>query len=291
MKGQLWLVGTPIGNLGDMTFRAVDCLRAAGRIYAEDTRRTRALLSHFGIEGKSLLSLHAHSPERDIQTAVEIMMAGEDVAVVTDAGMPSISDPGTELVRAVRAAELIVQVIPGPSAVTTAVALSGFVDGPFTFLGFLPRKGSKRKKLLHVVSESPIPVVLFESPHRVTETLDDLNRHCGATRRVAICRELTKKFEETRVVELGATQVAGFFEHPQGEFTLVVDRCSEEATDHQGFDLDEQAQLLLDQGNSVRDVCTELLRELERVGVKRTKREVYGLVQRLHDAQTTEPTP
>lgn len=283
MKGQLWLIGTPIGNLGDMTFRAVDCLRAAGRIYAEDTRRTRTLLSHFGIEGKILLSLHAHSPERDLNNAIEIMVGGEHVALVTDAGMPGISDPGAELVRAARQAGLSVQVIPGPSAVTTAVALSGLVEGPFTFLGFLPRKGSKRKKMVNVVATSPVPTVLFESPHRIIETLKELHATCGADRIVAICRELTKKYEETRVVDLKATQADTFLLNAQGEFTLVVDRNNRDEFDAAEFDLDERALVLLAEGLSVRDVSSKLLEEQPQGEAKRSKRELYALVQELHD--------
>ncbi len=286
MKGQLWLIGTPIGNLGDMTFRAVECLKSAGRIYAEDTRRTRTLLSHFAIEGKHLLSLHAHSPERDIANAVEIMTGGQDVALVTDAGMPSISDPGADLVRATREAGLQVQVAPGPSAVTTAVALSGLVEGPFTFIGFLPRKGTKRKKMLEVIAQSPVPVVIFESPHRVKETLKELYRDCGPQRRVAICRELTKKYEETRLVDLALTQSDGFMDHPQGEFTLVVDRGTEDQHKHEEIDVDERARALLSQGQSVRDVASQLSKELQRTGSKQSKRELYALVQQLHDSQT-----
>ena len=285
MKGQLWLIGTPIGNLGDMTFRAVDCLRAAGRIYAEDTRRTRTLLSHFGIEGKTLLSLHAHSPERDRNNAIEILLSGEHVALVTDAGMPGISDPGADLVRAARQAGLSVQVIPGPSAVTTAVALCGLVEGPFTFLGFLPRKGSKRKKMVSVVATSPVPTVLFESPHRVADTLKELHASCGPERMVAICRELTKKYEETRVVDLATTQADAFLLNAQGEFTLVVDRAQRDEFESAEFDFEERALTLLAQGLSVRDVSAQLLHEQSLGPSKRSKRELYALVQEIHDSE------
>ena len=199
MTGRLSLIGTPIGNLGDITYRAVLRLTEVTRIYAEDTRRTRVLLSHLGLEGKKLLSLNAHSTERTLATAVEILSNGEDIALVTDAGMPGVSDPGTELVRGARAAGIEIEVLPGPSAVTAAVALCGLVDGPFTFVGFLPRKGTKRKEALMRIAKSPIPVILFESPHRMKETLSDFASVCESTRQVAVCRELTKKFEETLV--------------------------------------------------------------------------------------------
>jgi len=291
MNGELWLIGTPIGNLGDMTFRGVESLKAAGRIYAEDTRRTRTLLSHFGIEGKSLLSLHAHSPERDIAAAIEMMTAGENVALVTDAGMPGISDPGSALVRASRASGLVVRVVPGPSAVTTAVALSGMIDGPFSFLGFLPRKGSKRRKLLRGIAHSPMPTVLFEAPHRVSETMDDLLACCGPDRKVAICRELTKKFEETRVIALGDTQLDQFDLNLQGEFSLVVDRAADDASHEDELDLDELARSFLAQGLSVRDVAAQLQNEITRIGGKRSKREIYARVQELQEAETAEASP
>jgi len=291
MNGELWLIGTPIGNLGDMTFRGVESLKAAQRIYAEDTRRTRALLSHFGIDGKNLLSLHAHSPERDIVAAIEMMVAGENVALVTDAGMPGISDPGAALVRAGRARGLVVRVVPGPSAVTTAVALSGMVDGPFAFLGFLPRKGSKRRKLLNAIAHSPMPTVLFEAPHRVAETMSDLLSSCGPDRSVAICRELTKKFEETRVIALGEIQSDLYELNAQGEFSLVVDRAPADASQEEELDVDELASALLAQGLSVRDVSTQLHNEITRTGGKRSKRELYARVQELQAAGLSHLSP
>lgn len=280
MTGRLSLVGTPIGNLGDITFRAVERLKAVSRIYAEDTRRTRVLLDHLGIEGKRVLSLHAHSSMKTIQTAVEILSGGDDVALVTDAGMPSVSDPGTELVRAAREAGLIVDVIPGPSAVTSAVALSGLVDGPFSFYGFLPRKGTKRKQVLSQLERSALPVVLFESPHRITETLEDLCRECGPSRQIAICRELTKKFEETIVHSLGEVSAPGFRDTWQGEFTLVLEANPHpsSAEENEDYDVDERARTLLAQGNSVKDTAHTLSKELGRRGEKTSRRELYGRV-------------
>src|SRR6187431_2109015 len=131
MSGRLYLIGTPIGNLGDITLRAVETLKAVDRIYAEDTRRSRILLNHLEVLGKKLLSLHAHSTERELQAALDALLAGESLALITDAGMPGVSDPGSQLVRLARKNGALVTVIPGPSAVTSAVALSGLVDGPF----------------------------------------------------------------------------------------------------------------------------------------------------------------
>lgn len=291
MTGRLSLIGTPIGNLGDITYRAVLRLKEVSRIYAEDTRRTRVLLSHLGIEGKKLLSLNAHATERTLKAAVEILTAGEDIALVTDAGMPGVSDPGTELVRGARAAGIEIEVLPGPSAVTAAVALSGLVDGPFTFIGFLPRKGTKRKEALHRLARSPIPVVLFESPHRMKETLCDLAEACEANRLVVICRELTKKFEETLVLPLAEASSDDFREIWQGEFTLVLDRAP---ADSQGdeveeFDFAAHAKRLLDSGASLKDVTATLVRELQKRGEKASRRTVYQSVLSLH--APPHPTP
>src|SRR5690606_34216078 len=148
MTGTLHLVGTPIGNLGDITQRAIATLQVVDHVFAEDTRRTRALLTALGIRGKSVSALHAHSSSKMLATALEILREGRDVALVTDAGMPGISDPGRALVQAARSAGAHVTAEPGPSAVTMAVALSGLVDGPFLFLGFLPRKGRARVEAL-----------------------------------------------------------------------------------------------------------------------------------------------
>lgn len=288
MTGRLYLIGTPIGHLGDITLRAIETLRAVGRIYAEDTRRSRVLLQHLGIEGKKLLSLHAHSSDRAIETAISILREGDDIALVTDAGMPSISDPGTELVRAAHEAGLNVTIIPGPSAVTSAVALSGLVDGPFSFFGFLPRKGKKRGDALRWITESRIPVVLFESPHRVQETLVDLARACGP-RPVAICRELTKKFEEVIVSTLDHVSQADFRKEWLGELTLVVSGDDDrEPITEEDFDLEARARALLQGDHSVRETTQLLTGQAQQAGLKLSRREIYARVQLLSEA---DPSP
>ncbi len=286
MVGRLSLVGTPIGNLGDITLRAVEALKDADRIYAEDTRRSRTLLSHLGIEGKRLVSLHAHSTERAIGAAVEVLMSGENVALVTDAGMPGVSDPGAELVRAAQKAKIEVTVLPGPSAVTAAVALSGLVDGPFTFLGFLPRKGLKRIEALKHLSSSAEPQIFFESPHRIKGTLNDLLEVCGPTRRVALCREITKKFEETLLLPLSELAAPEFRELWQGEFTLVVEKSPTPGqTDQRQYDLDERARQLLQEGHSVKSVATTLCNELTQRGKKTSRRDLYARVLALTESE------
>jgi 16S rRNA (cytidine1402-2'-O)-methyltransferase len=191
----LYVVGTPIGNLADVTPRAAETLRTADRVVAEDTRRTRALLTHLGVDKKPLTSLEAHATPDQIARIVEWLAVGESVALVTDAGMPSVSDPGAALVRAAALAGVRVSPIPGPSAVTAAIAASGLAEGRFRFFGFLPRGGSARADALSAILSTPEPVVLFEAPPRVGATLAELAALCPA-RPLVIARELTKVHEE-----------------------------------------------------------------------------------------------
>ncbi len=194
--GVIVLVGTPIGNLGDISKRALDTLEAADIICCEDTRRTRKLLSSAGITGKKLMTMERHN-ERDVAgTLIRYALEGDLVAVVSDAGMPLISDPGGYLVKAAYSSGVRVSVVPGPDAVTSALAVSGIDAGRYCFEGFLPRHGSDRARRLDAMAASPCTVVIFESPRRVGSTLGDLERVCSGNRQVAIVRELTKVHEE-----------------------------------------------------------------------------------------------
>ncbi|HET9929813.1 MAG TPA: 16S rRNA (cytidine(1402)-2'-O)-methyltransferase [Polyangiaceae bacterium] len=221
MAGTLYLVATPIGNLQDITLRALETLRAASLIAAEDTRRTRALLTHFAISGKHVVACNAHASPEELAGLVERLRAGENVALVTDAGTPSVSDPGTPLVRSAVAAGIGVVPIPGVSAVTTAVAASGLVDGPFRFVGFLPSKTSRRSALLSEVALSREPCVLFEAPHRIAETLRDLAT-LAPEREAVVCRELTKLHEELLRGSLATLAAKAESAPLRGEITLVV---------------------------------------------------------------------
>jgi len=194
--GTLFLVATPIGNLGDLTARAIETLRACDRVLAEDTRRTRQLLSHLGITGKPVERLDAHAGDRDVARVVERLADGERVALVTDAGTPGVSDPGEALVLAAVAAGAAVVPIPGASAVLAAVVASGLAgDGRFRFVGFLPREGAPRREAIALVCETPETVVLFESPNRVSATLREL-ADATPERGACVARELTKVHEE-----------------------------------------------------------------------------------------------
>ena len=224
MTGRLVLVGTPIGNLGDLTPRAVEALTTADTIACEDTRRTRALLSHLGVPGgRRLVAVHDHNEAAAVRDVVAQLDRGERVVVVTDAGMPGISDPGERLVAAAAAAGHTVEVVPGPSAVLAALVVSGLSTSRFCFEGFLPRKGSARTQRLAELAVEPRTIVLFEAPHRVRQTAADLAEAVGGTRRVAVARELTKLHEE-----VWRGTLAGAVEHlaskePRGEYVLVVD--------------------------------------------------------------------
>jgi 16S rRNA (cytidine1402-2'-O)-methyltransferase len=217
--GTLYLVSTPIGNLEDITLRALRTLREVPLIAAEDTRHARKLLAHYGIETR-LVSFHEHSPPGRVAELVAALEQ-HDVAVVSDAGMPGISDPGLVLVHEATRRGIRVVPVPGPSAVTAAVAVSGLVEDGFLFLGFLPRRTSERRRRLEALANLPFPLVLYEAPHRLVETLRDLVATLG-DRPLAICRELTKRHEE--VVRLTVTEACQRYvaETPRGEFVLVV---------------------------------------------------------------------
>jgi len=223
VTGQLVLVSTPIGNLGDLPPRAVEALRACALICCEDTRHSGKLLSHAGVSGVRLAVANEHTEAARAEEVVDLLQAGHDVAVVTDAGTPGISDPGSRLVRAVLDAGLPVSAVPGPAALVMALVISGFDTTRFVFEGFLPRSGRDRTVRLAEVAAERRTIVLYEAPHRVQRTVADLAAACGGERRVALARELTKKFEEVWRGTL-ADAVAHVAEHePRGEYVVVVE--------------------------------------------------------------------
>lgn len=217
------MVATPIGNLGDITQRAIDTLAGADVVAAEDTRVTRGLLSHLGISAK-LVALHAHNERAGAERVIGWLAEGKRVAFVSDAGTPAVSDPGAALVAAVRAAGHRVIPIPGPSALTTALCASGIEAEGVVFGGFLPAKGAERRERLAKLAASPWAIALFESPHRVAQTLADLHAALG-DRDVVILRELTKKFETVARVPLAEARawVEADPDRQRGEFVLVVE--------------------------------------------------------------------
>jgi len=220
--GVLVLVGTPIGNLGDLSPRAVEALRAADALCCEDTRRTGRLLAHAGVPRRPLVVVNEHTEGREIPGVLARLARGERVALVSDAGMPAISDPGERLVARAVAAGHAVEVVPGPSAALAALVVSGLPARRFVFEGFLPRKGAGRGERLAAVAAERRTTVLYEAPHRLARTLADLAGACGPERRVVVARELTKLHEELWRGTLGGAAAWADEREPPGEMVLVL---------------------------------------------------------------------
>ena len=222
MPGTLFVVATPIGNLEDLSFRALRVLKDVQLIAAEDTRRTAKLLAHYKIQCP-MVSLREHNERRETPRLLERLAAGESIALVSDAGTPTISDPGASLIRVVRERRIPVVPIPGPSAITTALSASGLPADSFVFLGFPPRAGPQRAEWLSRLTAEPRTVVFFEAPHRARRTLEDLHRTIG-TRPILVSRELTKKYEKLVVYNTLAPLP------DRGEFTIIVGPGGQEKT-------------------------------------------------------------
>jgi 16S rRNA (cytidine1402-2'-O)-methyltransferase len=217
---KLYLVATPIGNLEDISQRAIRVLDEVGLIAAEDTRRTRKLLTAYGIRTK-LTSYHDHNKEAKLPAILE-RLESDDVALVSDAGMPGISDPGHDLVRAAVGRGITVIAVPGPSVLPAALAVSGLPTDQFVYLGYMPRKKGERRRLLASLATERRTVVVFEAPHRLVSSLRDIEEVFG-DRRIAVCRELTKLHEE--VFRGTVREAESHFAEPRGEFTLVIEGC------------------------------------------------------------------
>ncbi len=273
MRGRLLVVATPIGNLDELSPRARDALEAADVVACEDTRRTGRLFELAGIGHRpDLVSLHEHNERERSRRLVERCVSGETVVLVSDAGMPTISDPGARLVAEAHAFDVEVSVVSGPSAVVSALAVSGFAADRFVFEGFLPRKGKERARVLAAIAAESRTVVAYESPHRVTATVEELRDLCGGTRRVAIVRELSKMHEE---VWRGTTAEAVEWlasSSTRGEFVLVIDGAAPPAPVDDDRLRDALADLIAS-GTSRRDAATEVA---DRFGV--SKRRAYALV-------------
>ncbi|TKR29779.1 16S rRNA (cytidine(1402)-2'-O)-methyltransferase [Luteimonas gilva] len=229
-SGTLFVVATPIGNLADLSPRALETLKRADAICAEDTRHTRQLLAHFGVE-RPLLALHEHNEDEMADRLVGRLRAGESLALVSDAGTPLVSDPGYRLVRAARAAGIKVSPVPGASALIAALSVAGLPSDRFVFEGFLPAKAVARRERLSQLAGEPRTLVFYESAHRIEETLADAAAAFGAQRPAAIARELTKLFETVLDGALSDLQarVAGDPNQRKGEFVLLVQGAGEDA--------------------------------------------------------------
>lgn len=252
---RVWLIPTPVGNLGDITLRAIEVLRAADAVACEDTRRTGALLSHLGIS-RPLVRLDAHTMHR----AQQVLEKHPRLAYVSDAGTPGISDPGAELVRSAIELDIPVEVLPGATAFVPALVLSGLPNARFTFEGFLPRSGRERKERLAAVAARAETSLIYESPHRLQATLGDLAQACGGERGASVTRELSKRFEETRRGSLSEL-AAHFAGTVKGEIVIVVAGRSEaeDAQNAAATDYLALAIALAAEGKTVRDIRDSLV--------------------------------
>ena len=258
VAGSLFVVATPIGNLGDITLRAVEVLKSVSVIVAEDTRHSRTLMTHLGIS-TPMTAYHEHNEARESPRLVRRMMAGESVALISDAGTPLLSDPGARLVAAALEAGLRVVPVPGASALLSALVASGISADQFTFLGFLPRKGGERESMLRIISRSPFTTVLYESPQRVSATLADLVEAGCGDRAAALARELTKRFEEVRHGTVASLH-EGTADGMRGEIVLVIAGAAERApTEAEARDTVTR---MRSEGASSRDIIERLTDEL-----------------------------
>ena len=270
----LYLVGTPIGNLGDFSPRAVEVLKSVDLIACEDTRRTGLLLSHFGIENR-LMSYHEHNKVSHGQKIMELLIAGQNVALVSDAGMPSISDPGEDLASLAAENDIPLTVIPGPVAGITALVLSGMDARHYYFEGFLPSEGKARKARISAITSVPCTTILYEAPHRLIKTLEELSSAGLCNRKAAACRELTKKYEE--VIRGTVNELLSHFNEipPKGEFVLVLEACPEETEAIVLTEEERKAKInaLINAGMSTKDIAKFLSEEW-----KENKKSLYAEV-------------
>lgn len=268
--GKLSIVGTPIGNLGDLSPRGLETLENADYIAAEDTRVTLRLLTHFGIK-KPLLSYYKPKEQEKSERIIELLSQGNNIALVSDAGMPCISDPGSVLVKRCRDTGIAVEVIPGCNAAVAAVAVSGLEIDRWTFEGFLPVPKKERLERLEQIKSLPHALVFYEAPHKIRQTLCDLSQILGEERNAVLCRELTKIHEETIRGTLG--ELSRYYEdaEPRGEYVIVVGGGNQSAEE---FTLEQAAELarrLVDGGEKLSEACRQAAKA---TGV--SKREIYS---------------
>lgn len=264
----LWLVATPIGNLGDLAPRAIEVLSRVALVCCEDTRRTGTLLRHAGIRAERLAVCNEHTEFGMAADVLDVLSSGREVAVVSDAGTPGISDPGERLVAAALDAGHTVSSVPGPAAATMAVTISGLPSGRYVYEGFLPRKGRDRTARLAEVAAEHRTVVLYEAPHRIERTIADLLEACGPVRPVSVSRELTKLHEETVRGTLGTLELG----EPRGEYVIVLGGAPVDDSPATDDDVIAALTALLTSGSSTRDAAADVAGS-----TGRRKRDVYEM--------------
>lgn len=260
MSGIFYVIGTPIGNLDDITIRQLDTLKNVDFICAEDTRVTLKLLNHYEIK-KQLISFHEHSTKADAQRIIDRLLNGENCGIVTDAGMPCISDPGEVLVKLCAENNIEVKVVPGASAVVSAVAVSGLDTRRFMFEGFLPVNKKERSERLELLKNETGLIVFYEAPHKLKNTLSCLADFFGEERKISLCRELTKIHEEVLRMTLGEAVDYYNINEPRGEFVLVMEgktKSDEKITLESAV---EQVKKLVEMGEKPTDACKAVAKE------------------------------
>lgn len=261
MSGTCYIIGTPIGNMEDITLRQLEMLKSVDFVCAEDTRVTLKLFSRYGIK-KSLISFHEHSSQSVSEAIISRLINGESCGIVTDAGMPCISDPGEVLVRMCAENNIDVKVVPGPSAVVSAVALSGFSVSRFTFEGFLPVQKKQRTERLEKLHDETAVMVFYEAPHKLKATLDDFIEFFGSERKISLCRELTKIHEEVLRFTLDEAKEYYKLREPKGEYVLVLEGAGEIKEDR--ISIEEalrQIEKLVVMGERPVDACKAVAKE------------------------------
>ncbi len=282
MSGTLYLCATPIGNLGDMTPRVRETLEQADLIAAEDTRNSIKLLNHFDIK-TPMTSYHEYNKVEKARTLIEKLSRGEDIALITDAGTPAISDPGEVLVAMCREAGIHVTSLPGPSACITALTLSGLSTRRFCFEGFLPSEKKEKKMVLEDLQKESRTIIIYEAPHHLKGTLDDLYAALGE-RKITLCRELTKKFEEVFPTTLANAVKYYEKDAPRGEYVLVIegkslyDRKKEQQKDWQSISVEDHMKVYEDQGMDHKDAMKQVAKDR---GI--SKRDVYNYLLKTVD--------
>ncbi|NEQ77858.1 MAG: 16S rRNA (cytidine(1402)-2'-O)-methyltransferase [Okeania sp. SIO2C9] len=274
-SGTLYIVGTPIGNLEDITFRAIKTLQTVDLIAAEDTRHTSKLLQYFDIQTPQL-SYHQHNQQSRIPELIEKLHQGKTIALVTDAGMPGISDPGYEIVKACVAANISVVPIPGVSASITALSASGLPTDKFIFIGFLPSKSKQRQQDLETLPNLQETIILYESPHKLKQTLEDLAKVLGKQRKIVLARELTKLYEEFWRGTVGQAIIHYQTDRPRGEFTLIIAGAEPDMPVISEDTIKVELQKLLEQGISRSQASRQLAHQ-----TNLSRRQIYQIALKI----------
>lgn len=275
MSGTLYIIGTPIGNLEDITLRQLRMLEEVDFIAAEDTRVTRKLLSHYNIKTPAV-SFHEHSGEAGANRIAARILEGESCGIVTDAGMPCISDPGEPLIKLCYEMGIPVTVVPGPSAAVTAIALAGQASGQFVFEGFLPVPKKERTERLKRLANETRTIILYEAPHKLIRTLSDLCEVLGADRSISLCRELTKIHEEVIRTTIGKAHELYAEKEPRGEYVLVIAGAEKPAFADEDYTIEEAVELAkgyAEEGMKKREACKKAALE---TGFR--SNEIYGVM-------------